>query len=173
LGGRKGIRPVKKLEWLGAGVVVCLDRGADLHMAQLMPLPLTVSCFCKIQTGFFSFLVPAHRYWVVPDKGPLNGCVSLSYEIKGLKHEVSTLPFSVSTEILYASSLWALLQDNVCALQQTVLHMPANARLLFVKKYFTVLSVYKSYSKEHRQSMLFIKEASLVKFYATVSSPVF
>jgi len=33
--------------------------GADLHMAQLMPLPLTVSCFSKIQIGF-TFLVPAH-----------------------------------------------------------------------------------------------------------------
>ena len=43
----------------GTGVVVCLERGADLHMAQLMPLPLTVSCFSKIQIGF-SFLVPAH-----------------------------------------------------------------------------------------------------------------
>ena len=30
---------------------ICLDRGADLHMAQLMPLPLTVSCFSKIQIG--------------------------------------------------------------------------------------------------------------------------
>jgi len=40
-------------------VVVCLERGADLHMAQLMPLPLTVSCFSKIQIGF-TFLVPAH-----------------------------------------------------------------------------------------------------------------
>jgi len=29
------------------------------HMAQLMPLPLTVSCFSKIQIGF-TFLVPAH-----------------------------------------------------------------------------------------------------------------
>ena len=28
-------------------MVVCLERGADLHMAQLMPLPLTVSCFSK------------------------------------------------------------------------------------------------------------------------------
>jgi len=53
LGGRKGIRPVKKLEWWGAGVVNCLERGADLHMAQLMPLPLTVSCFSKIKTGFY------------------------------------------------------------------------------------------------------------------------
>jgi len=30
-----------------------------LQMAQLMPLPLTVSCFSKIQIGF-AFLVPAH-----------------------------------------------------------------------------------------------------------------
>ena len=57
LGGRKGIRPVKK--WWGAGVVICLQRGADLHTAQLMPLPLTVSCFSKIQIGC-TFLVPAH-----------------------------------------------------------------------------------------------------------------
>ena len=40
-------------------MVICLERGADLHMAQLMPLPLTVSCFSKIQIGF-SFLVPAY-----------------------------------------------------------------------------------------------------------------
>jgi len=40
-------------------VVICLVRGADLHMAQLMPLPLTVSCFSKIQIGF-TFLVPAY-----------------------------------------------------------------------------------------------------------------
>ena len=40
-------------------MVICLERGADLHMPQLMPLPLTVSCFSKIQIGF-TFLVPAH-----------------------------------------------------------------------------------------------------------------
>ena len=40
-------------------MVICLERGADLHMAQLMPLPLTGSCFSKIQIGF-TFLVPAH-----------------------------------------------------------------------------------------------------------------
>jgi len=43
----------------GAGVVICLERGADLHMAQLMPLLLTVSWFSKIQIGL-PFLVPAH-----------------------------------------------------------------------------------------------------------------
>ena len=40
-------------------MVICLELGADLHTAQLMPLPLTVSCFSKIQIGF-AFLVPAH-----------------------------------------------------------------------------------------------------------------
>ena len=40
-------------------MVICLEQGADLHMAQLMPLPLTVSCFSKTQIGF-TFLVPAH-----------------------------------------------------------------------------------------------------------------
>ena len=40
-------------------MVVCLEQGADLHMAQLMPLLLTVSCFSKIQI-VFTFLVPAY-----------------------------------------------------------------------------------------------------------------
>ena len=58
--GRQERHPgCKKTEWWGAGVVICLERGADLHMAQLMPLPLTASCFSKIQIGF-TFLVPAH-----------------------------------------------------------------------------------------------------------------
>ena len=59
MGGRKGTRAVKKTERWGAGMVICLEQGADLHMAQWMPLPLTVSCFSKIQIGF-TFLVPAH-----------------------------------------------------------------------------------------------------------------
>ena len=52
LGDRKGIRPVKKTQWWGTGVVSCLEQSADLHTAQLMPLPLAVSCFSKIKTGF-------------------------------------------------------------------------------------------------------------------------
>jgi len=63
-------RPVKTERW-GAGVVICLERGADLYMAQLMPLPLTVSCFCQMQI-VFTFLVLAHL--ASPGKGPLNGC---------------------------------------------------------------------------------------------------
>jgi len=60
VGRQKGHPASKKLEWWGTGMVICLERGADLHMDQLMPLPLTVSCFDKIQIGF-TFLVPAHR----------------------------------------------------------------------------------------------------------------
>ena len=59
LGGRKGIRPVKKLR---GGVLAWLSvwrRDADLREAQQMLLPLTVSCCSKLQTGF-TFLVPAH-----------------------------------------------------------------------------------------------------------------
>ena len=59
VGRQEGHPACKKTEWWGAGMVICLERGADLHMAQLMPLPLTVSCFSKIQIGF-TFLVPAH-----------------------------------------------------------------------------------------------------------------
>ena len=61
--------------WWGADMVICLERGADLHMAQPMPMPLTVSCFSKIQVGF-TFLVLAH-----PDspgqRAVKRGCVCL------------------------------------------------------------------------------------------------
>ena len=59
VGRQEGHLACKKLSGGGAGVVICLKWGADLHMAQLMPLPLAVSCFSKIQIGF-TFLVPAH-----------------------------------------------------------------------------------------------------------------
>jgi len=58
--GRQEGRPAcKKTERWGAGAVICLERGADLHMAQLLPLLLTVSFFSIIQIGF-TFLVPAY-----------------------------------------------------------------------------------------------------------------
>ena len=40
-------------------MVICVERDADLHVSQLMPLPLTVSYFSEIQIGFI-LLVPAH-----------------------------------------------------------------------------------------------------------------
>jgi len=59
VGWQEGHPACKKTEWWGAGVVICLERDADLRTAQLMPLPFTVSCFSKIQIGF-TFLAPAH-----------------------------------------------------------------------------------------------------------------
>ena len=59
VGQQKGHLACKKTEWWGAGVVICLEQGADLHIAQLMPLQLTVFCFSKIQIRF-TVLAPAH-----------------------------------------------------------------------------------------------------------------
>ena len=72
VGQKEGHPAYKKTEWCCAGMVICLERGADLHMAQLMPLPLTVSCFSEIQIGF-TFLVPAHPG--SPRKRAVNVCV--------------------------------------------------------------------------------------------------
>jgi len=58
-----------------AGVVICLERGADLHMAQLM---LGCHCHSLSLASVKSRLVLPFWYrltWVVPEKGPLNGCV--------------------------------------------------------------------------------------------------
>ena len=78
-------------------MVICLEQSADLHMAQLMPLPLTVSCFSKIQIGF-TFLVPAHLG--SPGKEPLDGFHVTRFAALFLKckysvffeHAVSFLP---------------------------------------------------------------------------------
>jgi len=74
-GGRKGIRPVKKTEWWGAGVVICLEWGADLHTAQLMPHCHSHSL--SLASVKSRLVLP---FWyrltrVVPDKGPFSGCV--------------------------------------------------------------------------------------------------
>ena len=69
VGWQEGHPAYKKTEWWGAGVVISLEQGADLHVAQLMPLPLTVSCFSKIRIVFFLYQLTR----VVPDEGPLNG----------------------------------------------------------------------------------------------------
>jgi len=60
VGRQEGHPACKKTERWGAGMVICLEQGADMHMAQRISLPLTVSCFSKIQVGF-TFLVPAHQ----------------------------------------------------------------------------------------------------------------
>jgi len=70
VGRQEGHPACKKTEWWGAGVVICLERGADLHMAQLMPLPLSLaSVKSRLVLPFWYRLTQ-----VVPDNGPINGC---------------------------------------------------------------------------------------------------
>ena len=66
VGWQEGHPACKKLEWWGTGMVICLERDADLHMSQLMPLPLTV--FASVKSRL---VLP---FWyrltrVVPEKG--------------------------------------------------------------------------------------------------------
>ena len=67
VGWQEGHPACKKTEWWGAGVVICLERGADLHTAQLMPLekgPLNgraracvlCRCVCCLQTAWWSVI---------------------------------------------------------------------------------------------------------------------
>jgi len=83
-------------------MVICLERGADLHTAQLMSLPLTASCFSKIQMVLPSWY---RLIWVVLDKGPLNRCIgvfqviSLIYSLTYLRRETMRIR---STRILQA-----------------------------------------------------------------------
>ena len=76
-------------------MVICLERGADLHTAQLMPLPLTVSCFSEIQTSF-TFLVPAHL-GSPRKKAVKRVCGVLAALILALSpHQLSTIPRTTS-----------------------------------------------------------------------------
>jgi len=54
VGWQEGHPACKKTEWWRAGMVACLERDADLHIAQLMPLPLTGSCFNKSRLVYLS-----------------------------------------------------------------------------------------------------------------------
>jgi len=73
-------------------MVICLEQGADLHTAQLMPLPLTVSCFSKIQIGL-PFWYRISR--VVPDKRLLNGCVCVCVCVRSTVNAFSAVTLLV------------------------------------------------------------------------------
>jgi len=103
--GRQKEHPAcKKTEWWGAGMVICLERGADLHMAQLMPLPLTVSCFSKIQIGFTFRYRPTR---VFLEKRPLNGCVCIG--LRQHDHDICWPHWS--------ATWWVIL--SICLMGQT------------------------------------------------------
>ena len=117
VGRQEGHPSCKKTEWWGADVVICLERGADLHMAQLMPLPLTVSCFSKIQIGF-TFLVPADLG--SPGKVPSNGCMcKLCIRMKEKRNKLDWLN-EISTKGTNTTTLLLLYTMN------TVIHVREN-----------------------------------------------
>jgi len=80
VGRQEGHPACKKTERWGVGMVICLERGADLHMAQLIPLPSLSLASVKSRS------VLPFWYWltrVVPDKGPLNSvCVCVCARAK-------------------------------------------------------------------------------------------
>ena len=110
-------------------MAICLEQGADLHMAQLMPLPLTVSCFSKIQIGL------PFWYWlaqVVPNKRPLNGCVCVFRAVSCHKSREITLTVLLEDDWLQASVVSG--RNDCCCIQMscsstisfTYCRLPAN-----------------------------------------------
>ena len=92
----------KKTEWWGAGVVICLERGADLFIAQLMPLPLTVSCFSRIQTGF-TFLVPA--YPGCPRQRALKRACVCSVNMTQTQRDVARMGTTISVSFFFTRQI--------------------------------------------------------------------
>ena len=93
-------------------MAICLERYADLHTAQLMPLPLTVSCFSNIQIGF-TFLLPADLG--SPGKGPLNVCVCKHVEYTVDLYGALFHYFSVDSDRKFITSV-SISQSRVASL---------------------------------------------------------
>ena len=99
-------------------MVICLEQGADLHTAQWIPQPLTVSCFSKIQIGF-TFLVPAHLgspgQHTHPFNGPLSGTTRVSRYQKGKPIWILLKQYTVSG----SGISWAICKSAPCCRQTT------------------------------------------------------
>ena len=95
---------------VGCCMVITLEQDADLHTAQLMPLPLTISCFSKIQIGF-TFLVPAHpgspRKGAVKRVVCVRSCVYLCDKVTACD-----LTFAVSVTLLCTHATKS--HDHMC-----------------------------------------------------------
>ena len=107
-------------------MVICLERGADLHIAQPMPLPLTVCCSSKIQIGF-TFLVPAH-----PGSQRVVKQVCVVVKLKN-RTENTTSRF-ITDQCPGFHVVWLIvLQFNdcrVCTLLEVIVRVKPNLRLL-------------------------------------------
>ena len=93
-------------------MVICLEQGADLHTAQLMPLPLTVSCFSKIEIGF-TFLIPAH----LGSPWSLSGCVVVQHVPTVVQHLTGFWPTQ--------HVVWSIYSSRACCyiIRHSVVHI--------------------------------------------------
>ena len=154
--GRQEGHPASKklsggvLAWLS---VWTLERGADLHMAQLMPLPLTVSCFSKMQIGF-TFLVSAHLG--SPGKRAVKrACV---YFVKVVS--VKSLMFS-QFEKIAPETIKAQLSTNNKFTVFTI-ECGQNVQICIVKKLFRLTGIYKK-TKTGEHYVAPLKRVELIK----------
>jgi len=138
--GRQEVHPAcKKTEWWGAGVVICLERGADLHTALLMPRPLTVSCLSKIQTAF-TFLVPAHPG--SPGKSAVKRvCIYIQVDVYAGRDKVSGSPFTLSV-LPFVSPLKITEASSSGVLGQTLSFRVSCSRSLFNEGFLFFFQVY-------------------------------
>jgi len=121
--------------WWGAGVIICLWRGAHLHTVQLMPLPFTVCSFSKIQIDlpFWYRLI-----WVVPEKGPLNVCMCAVEVCLQNSAHINSLDFAVGScfsEIFCVKSRETIAECMQLFNCQFVKHAADKRRHSFIQKY--------------------------------------
>jgi len=124
MGGRKGIQPTKT-EWLVAGVVMCLGQDTDFHMAQLMPLPFTISCSSKSR-----LVLP---FWcqltlVIPDKiqeghkTVVCACVCVFNQLHNIDTHTHTQPFYSSLDFVWDNPGELVPKGTFCHLLDFLVH---------------------------------------------------
>ena len=109
VGRQEGHPACKKTECWAAGMVICLEQGADLHMAQLMPLPLIVSCFPapSVNPTLISPILPHPFFWVAFP--PLVPSTHHSHHPSPLHSSTPGLKLSFSTNLSHHSQPFLLL----------------------------------------------------------------
>ena len=95
VGRQEGHPACKKTEWWGAGMVICLERDADLHMAHCHSLTLA-SVKSRLVLPFWYRLIR-----VVPDKWPLNMCVCVVVKAQFLVVALSFTCMCLSSKSTY------------------------------------------------------------------------
>ena len=102
-------------------------------MTQLMPLPLTVSCFNKsrLVLPFWYWLT-----WVVPDKGPLNNqSIKVICNARSVVHKFESEARAVASgRVLLNRCMSAcMLEYSLCILMAELMHVAAyNVILLLI-----------------------------------------